>query len=416
MSKVIVIGGGAAGMMAAITASENGNEVILLEQNEKLGKKIYITGKGRCNVCNDCDADTFFSNVVTNPKFLYSAYYGFDNNMLMEMIQNNGCRLKIERGNRVFPVSDHSSDIIAALVKAMKNNGVRIELNTKAVCLDIINNEVKGVKTNRDYFEADKIIVATGGKSYPSTGATGDGYKMAADNGHSIIPTRPALVPFEIEEDYVKELQGLALKNVGLRLIINDKEVYSEFGEMLFTHFGVSGPLILSASSYFQKAIRKINSKDAEASIDAKLKLDLKSALSEEQLDKRIIRDFEKNNNKIFSNALGELLPAKIIPVIVKQSEIDPKKKVNLITREERQKLVRLLKELTISIKGTRDYNEAIITQGGINSKEVNPSSMESKIISGLYFCGEVIDVDALTGGFNLQIAFSTGHLAGMLE
>lgn len=416
MSKIIVVGGGAAGMMAAVTAAENGNEVILLEQNEKLGKKIYITGKGRCNVCNDCDADVFFNNVVSNPKFLFSAYYGFDNNMLMAMIENNGCSLKVERGNRVFPVSDHSSDIIAALVKALKKSGVDIRLNTRVTKLAIEDNAVRGVFVDKEVIYADKVVLATGGMSYPSTGSRGDGQKMLTEAGHSITTMRPALVPFEIKENFVKDLQGLALKNVGLKLVINGKTIYSEFGEMLFTHFGVSGPLILSASSYYQKYMSKITKGKLNQDLKSELLLDLKSALTEEQLDKRIVRDFEKANNKIFANSLSELLPSKLIPVVIFLVKIDPRKKVNLITRDERLRIVKLLKEMRLTVLGTRDFNEAIITQGGVDVKEINPSTMESKVISGLYLCGELIDVDALTGGFNLQIAFSTGHLAGMLE
>lgn len=420
MSKVVVIGGGAAGMMAAYSAAQNGHEVILFEHNEKLGKKIYITGKGRCNVCNDCDAEDFFANVVSNPKFLYSAFYGFDNHMLMEMIEENGCRLKVERGNRVFPVSDHSSDIISAFVRAVKNAGVTIKLNSHVTSLVISEGRATGVRVKcgdaEETIAADKVIVATGGKSYPSTGSRGDGYKWALDSGHEVVTPKPALVPFDIKEAYVKDLQGLSLKNVGLKMIIDGKQVHEDFGEMIFTHFGVSGPLILSASSYFQKHISKLNRKDETISHDVKLKLDLKTALSEEQLDKRIIRDFEKLNNKIFANALSDLLPSKLIPVIIELTGIDPHKKVNLVTREERQRLVKILKEMNLTVLGTREFNEAIITQGGISTKNINPSSMESKIISGLYFCGEVIDVDALTGGFNLQIAFSSGHLAGLVE
>ncbi|MCR5799614.1 MAG: NAD(P)/FAD-dependent oxidoreductase [Lachnospiraceae bacterium] len=426
MIKVIVVGGGAAGMMAAIAAAENGAEVTLFEKNEKLGKKIYITGKGRCNVTNDCEPEAFFENIVSNPKFLYSAYYGFDNKRLIELIENEGCKLKTERGNRVFPVSDHSSDIISAFNKRLKKLGVKIILNTKITGLIIEDNICVGVKasshntppersSNNDskksgeIFRADRIILATGGMSYPTTGSTGDGIDWAGSAGHKIEICRPALVPFNINEEWVKELQGLSLKNVSAKLTAGKKTIYSGFGEMLFTHFGVSGPLILSASSFYAAFMEK--HKDYKE--DTKLKLDLKSSLTEEQLDKRLIRDFEKYSNKLFKNSLGDLLPSKLIGVIVKLSKIDPEKPVNLITKEERNHLVSILKDLTMTVGSTRGFSEAIITHGGVNTKMINPSTMESKIISGLYFCGEMIDADALTGGFNLQIAWSTGHLAG---
>lgn len=422
MKKVIVVGGGAAGMMAAISAADSGAEVTLYEKNEKLGKKIYITGKGRCNVTNDCEPDTFFENVVTNRKFLYSPYYGFDNTAVMKLIEENGCELKTERGNRVFPVSDHSSDIIAALTRAMKNRGVHVCLNSEVTELLIKNNTCYGIKLRGDKaahnrgnrnsekkVEADKVILATGGLSYSTTGSTGDGIKWAKNSGHTISDCRPGLVPLNIKEEWVKDLQGLALKNVGLILQNGKKKIYEGFGEMLFTHFGVSGPLVLSASSYYTAYVQKY----PECKNDIKLKLDLKNAISHEQLDKRILRDFEKYSNKQFKNSLDDLLPSKMIPVIVKLSGIDADKPVNLITREERERLVKLLKELELTVSSERGFAEAIITGGGVSVKDINPSTMESKLVENLFFAGEMIDVDALTGGFNLQIAWSTGHLAG---
>lgn len=410
MKKVIIIGGGAAGMIAAISAAKNGAEVILLEKNEKLGKKIYITGKGRCNVTNDCEPDNFFENIVSNSKFMFSAYYGFDNTQVIAMLQNEGCDLKTERGNRVFPVSDHSSDIINTLHRIMKKLNISINLNSKVKKLLISNNSCYGiVLEDGKSIEADSVIVATGGLSYSSTGSTGDGIRWAQETEHRITECKPALVPFIIEEEWVKDLQGLSLKNVSLELIHDGKKIHEGFGEMMFTHFGVTGPLVLSASSYYVAYNRKNKKQD----IPIKLKLDLKSALTFEQLDKRILRDFEKDNNKKFRNGLNELLPSKIIPVIIKMSGINPDKNINLITKEERQKLVSILKGLEMTVSGTRGFNEAIITQGGVHVKDVNPSTMESKIISNLYFAGEVLDVDALTGGYNLQVAWSTGHLAG---
>ncbi|MBR5760658.1 MAG: NAD(P)/FAD-dependent oxidoreductase [Lachnospiraceae bacterium] len=404
--KVIVVGGGAAGMMAAIRAGELHDNVILFEKNEKLGKKIYITGKGRCNVTNNADIDTILKNINRNPKFMYSAIYGFDNSRLYSFIEENGCPLKVERGERVFPVSDHASDIIKALSKALKDRRVNIKLNTPVKELIIEDGAVKGVilaDGTREY--ADKVIVTTGGLSYPTTGSTGDGYKMAESAGHTVVPTRPGLVPLVTGETWVPKLQGLSLKNVELKLYADDKCVYKDQGEMLFTHYGISGPLVLSASAYYDKESRK--NKNVSVSID------LKPALDEDALDKRILRDFEKFNNKQFKNALDELLPSKLIPIIVELSGIDPYKAVNVVTKEERKRLVQLLKHLTMTVIGAGNYNEAIITIGGINVKEINASTMESKLVKNLYFAGEVLDVDAMTGGFNLQIAWSTGYLAG---
>lgn len=405
MKKCIVIGGGAAGMMAAFAAASEGLQVELLEKNEKLGKKIYITGKGRCNVTNDCEPEVFFANVVSNPKFLYSAYYTYDNTQVMQLLEENGCPLKVERGNRVFPVSDHSSDIIRTLQNALLKKKVKISLNTEVKQLIVENETVKGViLIDGKRIMADAVIVATGGISYPSTGSTGDGYKMAEATGHRMTEVKPALVPFTVKESWPLSLQGLALKNVNVTLKDGKKEIYQGFGEMLFTHFGISGPLILSASSYYCK---KYFGKEVE------LFLDLKPALTKEQLDKRILRDFEENQNKQFKNAIDGLLPSKMIPVIIQLTQIPQDKFVHDITREERQLLVDLLKNLPLTITGTRPFTEAIITQGGVHVKDINPSTMESKITKNLYFAGEVLDLDAMTGGFNLQIAWSTGYLAG---
>ncbi|MCQ2540625.1 MAG: NAD(P)/FAD-dependent oxidoreductase [Acetatifactor sp.] len=402
MSKVIVIGGGAAGMMAAVTAAERGCEVILLEKNEKLGKKLFITGKGRCNVTNAADMEILFKNVCRNEKFLYSAFYGYDNQALMAFIEEEGCPLKVERGDRVFPVSDHSSDIIAAFSGALRKRNVDIKLNTEVKSILYTEDRAVGVNlANGKTLKADKIIVCTGGISYASTGSTGDGYRFAKESGHRFVEPKPALVPLEIRESWCKELMGLSLKNVTLTMMKGKKKLYEEFGEMLFTHFGVSGPLVLSASSYYN------------GDPDTMLYLDLKPALTAEQLDKRILRDFEENMNKQFKNSLGGLFPAKLIPVMIDLSGIHPEKKVNEVSREERQNFVQLIKNLPLTVTGTRSFAEAIITRGGVSVKDVNPSTMESKLIQNLYFAGEVLDLDALTGGFNLQIAWSTGHLAG---
>lgn len=403
--KCIVIGGGAAGMMAALAAAGNGIDVELLEKNEKLGKKIYITGKGRCNVTNDCEPDTFFSNVVSNPKFLYSAFYSFVPTQMMDLLQENGCPLKVERGNRVFPVSDHSSDVIKTLQKAMIDKKVKISLQTEVKSLLVKDDVCYGVElSNGRKIEADAVVVATGGISYASTGSTGDGYRFAQQTGHKMVESRPALVPFTVKENWPLSLQGLALKNVEVTLVDGKKQIYNGFGEMLFTHFGISGPLILSASSYYAK---KYYGKEVQ------LYIDLKPALTKEQLDKRILRDFEEKQNKQFKNALDGLLPSKMIPVIIQLTQIPADKFIHDVTREERMILVGLLKKLPLTVIGTRPFNEAIITQGGVSVKDINPSTMESKITRNLFFAGEVLDLDALTGGFNLQIAWSCGYLAG---
>lgn len=410
MKDVIVIGAGAAGMMAAYAAASAGKSVLLLEKNEKAGKKIFITGKGRCNVTNACDVEDLFANVITNPKFLYSAFYGFDNQAVMAFFEKAGCPLKIERGERVFPTSDHSSDVIAALLRELKKLDVDIRYNSEVSKLFVGNNEdmpeVEGVVLkNGEKIFAHKVIVATGGLSYELTGSTGDGFDFAKESGHSVTKLIPSLVPFNTAEKWCAEVMGLALKNVELKLFDDKREYYRGFGEMLFTHFGVSGPLVLTASCYYAKHLY---------GKEAKLSIDLKPALSEEQLDKRILRDFDENKNKQFANALGGLFPSKLIPVMVRLSGIPADKKVNEITKEERKLFVNLIKNVPLTVTGTRSFKEAIITQGGVSIKEINPSTMESKKVRGLYFAGEVLDLDAVTGGFNLQIAWSTGYLAGI--
>lgn len=400
MNKVVVIGAGAAGMIASVFAAEAGSLVTLIDKNEKTGKKLYITGKGRCNVTNACDDEDFFKNVVNNPKFLYSAYYGFNNLSLMELIEQAGCKLKEERGNRVFPASDHSSDILATFNRLLAKHNVEVLLNTTVTSV-----KPGSVFTNKGRIDADSIIIATGGASYTSTGSTGDGYKFAESLGHTVIEPKGALVPLVTKEGDAKDMQGLSLKNVKILLESGGKKVYSDFGEMLFTHFGVSGPVILSASSYYAKSAY---------GKEAVLHIDLKPALDEKTLDERILRDFDEAKNKAFKNSLDKLLPKLMIPVVIKRSKIDEDKKVNEITREERLLIGKIIKDLTFTVTGASSINEAIITSGGVNIKEINPSTMESKITPGIYFAGEVMDVDALTGGFNLQIAWSTGALAGM--
>lgn len=404
--KVCIIGGGAAGMMAAIKAAIEGNSVTIYEKNEKLGKKLFITGKGRCNLTNSSDIEVIFSNVNRNPKFLYSALYGFDNNSVMDFFSSEGLKLKVERGNRVFPESDHSSDVIKTLEKKLKETGVKVFLNTEVKRLLCHDGKASGIELNDgSKLFYDKIIVATGGLSYPSTGSTGDGYRWAEESGHKLAKPEPSLIPLVSKDEWVGKLQGLSLKNVSFSLLCDGKVSYTDQGEMLFTHFGVSGPLVLSASAFYGKLKEK--GKNVYGSID------LKPGLSEEQLDRRLLKDFEENNNRIYANALNELLPQKLIPVIVELSGIAPDKRVNLITREERMTLLKLLKNLSMEISGTRPIDEAIITRGGISVKDINPSTMESKIVKNLYFAGEVIDIDAMTGGYNLQLAWSTGYLAG---
>ena len=413
MKKIAVIGCGAAGMMAAAAAAENGAAVTIYEKNEKPGKKLFITGKGRCNLTNTCDTEDFFSNVCHNAKFLYSAVYGYDKDFVMDFFEKNGCALKEERGGRVFPVSDHSSDVIRTLIHVLQELQVQIRYNSMVTKIAYQDGAVSMITVNgKEKITVDAVIVCTGGLSYESTGSSGDGYRFAAEAGHSIIEQTPSLVPFTVKEPWCTQLQGLSLKNVSIQMERSgddtstksrkSKIVYEGFGEMLFTHFGVSGPLILTASTCY------------EPGTEMTLHLDLKPALSQEQLDKRILRDFEEGLNKQFGNILGGLFPAKLIPVIISLSGIDPEKRVNDISRQERQLLVQLTKNMTMTVTGTRGYPEAIITRGGVNVKEINASTMESKICRGLYFAGEIMDLDAVTGGFNLQIAWSTGHLAGV--
>ncbi|WP_283699940.1 NAD(P)/FAD-dependent oxidoreductase [Clostridium perfringens] len=403
MAKVIVIGAGPAGMMAAISAAEN-HEVILLEGNERIGKKLFITGKGRCNVTNAKDISEFFDFIPGNPHFLYSALYTYTNIDVMNFFENAGVKLKVERGSRVFPNSDKSSDIISGLSRGLNEAGVDLRLHSKVKDVIFNNNKIEAViLENGSKVKGDYFIITTGGKSYPLTGSTGIGFDLAKKMGHTIVEPKPSLVPIEIEESWVRELQGLSLRNIELKIKNkkNSKVVYSGQGEMLFTHFGISGPLVLSGSRFI---------KDGER---FEISLDLKPALEEKQLDLRIQKDFKKNLNKDFKNSLDELLPKKLIPVIIELSGIDENKKVNSITKEERRTLLNLLKNLTFTVKGLRDIAEAIVTAGGVSTKEIDPSTMKSKIVDNLYFAGEVIDVDAFTGGYNVQIALSTGYLAG---
>ena len=410
MSKVLIIGGGAAGMMAAAFAAKNGNRVEVFEKNEKLGKKLFITGKGRCNITNAADLEDFFSAVTSNPKFLYSAFYSFTNEQVISFFEELGVRTKVERGGRVFPVSDHSSDVIQALKSEMERLGVKINLNAEVKELitekSSTGETVNGIRlVSGKKISGDAVIVATGGISYPSTGSTGDGYRFARRCGHKVSELSPSLVPMEVKEWYAGELMGLSLRNIEIRITDGKKKLYQEFGEMLFTHYGVTGPVILSASSVVGKKL-----KDTELT----LHIDLKPALTEEQLDKRVLREFETNHNRQFKNAVDSLFPSKLRPVIVELSGIPEEKKVHEITKEERLRFVRLIKDFTMTLTGLRGYNEAIITKGGVSVKEIDPGTMESKLVKGLYFAGEVLDLDAVTGGYNLQIAWSTGYLAGM--
>ena len=406
MSKVIVIGGGAAGAVAAIFAARNGHRVELFEKNEKIGKKLFITGKGRCNVTNAGDMDALFDAVKSNPKFLYSAFYSFTNEQAMDFFEELGVRLKVERGNRVFPESDHSSDIIHALKHELEQLGVEIHFCTEVKDVLVEHEKFTGiVLKNGKKVSGDACVVATGGISYASTGSTGDGYRFAEKTGHKVTELYPSLVPMEVKEWYAKELQGLSLRNVRGTILDGKKKLYDEFGEMLFTHYGVSGPIIISASSVVGKKLQ-----DKELT----LQIDLKPALSREQLDQRVLRDFEENKNKQFKNVVDKLFPAKLKPIMIELSGISPEKKVNEISKEERLYFVDLIKNFNMTLTGLRSYNEAIITKGGVSVKDIDPGTMESKKISGVYFAGEVLDLDALTGGFNLQIAWSTGYLAGI--
>lgn len=405
MSKVLVIGGGAAGMMAAYAAGTCGHEVTLLEQNEKLGKKIYITGKGRCNFTNASPLEDIMQAVVSNPKFLYSAFYTFSNDAVMDFFENQGMPYKIERGNRAFPVSDHASDVIRALERAMKEQNVHIRLYTQVRELLIEDDKATGVLlTDGDKIMADSLILATGGLSYPTTGSTGDGHTMAKNSGHKIVTPRPALVPLTTKEEYILRMQGLSLKNVSLKIKDEKRVIYDAFGEMLFTHFGVSGPLVLSASSVLSRHFPR----------EYQAYIDLKPALSEEVLNERLLREFSERPNQHIKAVFQQLLPAKMIPVMIELSQISMDKPVNAITKEERRRLVGLFKAFPFTITGTRGFKEAIITQGGVSVKDIDPATMESKRIKDLYLVGELLDLDALTGGYNLQIAWSTGYLAGI--
>jgi len=417
--NVVVIGGGPAGMMAAIVAAQKRHKVILIEKMNMLGKKLLITGKGRCNITSSLYMSEFIKNIPGNGKFLYSAFQNYTNQDIIEFLKEQGLDVKEERGNRIFPVTDKSKDVLNCFEKKLKDLGVDVRLNTSAKEIIVEDNYIKGVQTDTEKIYADKVILATGGKSYPLTGSTGDGYVFASKLGHTIQPIKPSLVPLEIyNKEEVIKLQGLSLRNVKIKIVEKtfenqEKEIYDDFGEMLFTHFGISGPTILSASAHL---VRYPNLKELLNSRKIKLYVDLKPALSEEQLDDRILRDFKEYKNKQFKNGLDNLLPQKMIGYIIQKSQISEAKKVNEITKEERKRLLNILKKLEFTIKDFRPVEEAIITSGGINIKEINPKTMESKIVKGLYFAGEIIDVDAYTGGFNLQIAYSTGYTAGQLE
>lgn len=411
--KTIVVGGGPAGMLAAISASQNGDKVTLLEKNKTLGKKLLITGKGRCNITSSINIEEFINNVPGNGKFLFSCFQNYTNKDIIKMLKKHGLEVKKERGNRIFPITDKSQDVLNCFIQELKDNDVDIRTNLEIVEIITKNNEVTGVYLSTgDILTASKIILATGGKSYPVTGSDGQGYKLAKKLGHTIIEPRASIIPLTADEDLCQNMQGLSLVNV--KIVIKDieknKQIYDDFGEMLFTHFGVSGPTILSSSAHL---IRYKNIDNLLKNGKIKLYIDLKPALSEEELDNRILRDFNEFKNKEFKNSLEKLLPKKMIPTIIELSKINPYKKVNEITKEERKKIVKLLKKFEVTINGFRPVEEAIITAGGVSIKEINPKTMESKIIKGLYFAGEIIDVDAYTGGFNLQIAYSTGYTAG---
>lgn len=416
--KVVVIGGGPAGMMSAVMAKEAGNRVILIEKMKSLGRKLLITGKGRCNITSSLPIEEFIKNTPGNGKFLYSAFNNFSNEDIINFLKEEGLEVKEERGNRIFPVTDKSQDVLNCFIKRLKKDKVEIHLGERVE--EILYDEknegkiVTGIRTTNGKIEADKIILATGGKSYPLTGSTGDGYCLAQKLGHTITNLKPSLVPIEVfEKNICKNLQGLSLRNVSIKIVDNEnkKEIYSDFGEMLFTHFGVSGPIILSSSAHL---VRYKNIDEKFKNKNIKIIVDFKPALSEEKLEARILRDFEEFKNKQFKNSLDKLLPQKLIPVIIELSNINENKKVNEITKEERKKLVILLKNFTLTLEKLRPIEEAIITSGGINIKEINPKTMESKLVKNLYFAGEIIDVDSYTGGFNLQIAYSTGYVAGL--
>ena len=401
--KVIVIGGGAGGMLAGITASRNGNEIILLEKNEKLGKKIYITGKGRCNLSNFCDINDFLKNVVNNPKFLMSSIYAFSPRATYDFFEDNGLKLKVERGNRVFPESDNASDVTKTLEKLLISSGVDVSLNTTVTDILVENGIVKGVLTDKGKILADKVLVSTGGISYPATGSTGDGYKFAKKCGHSIIPTKASLCGIELYGNDFLELQGLSLKNVQINCVLNGKSLYNDFGEMLFTHFGISGPIVLSASALLNNYTNH----------NVEILIDLKPALEPSVIEKRLLNEFSIDGNKQISSIIRGYVPSTLVSLIIKKAGLSPNKKCAEITKTERQNIINTLKGLQVTFKKLRPIEEAIVTSGGVNVKEINPKTMESKLCKGLYFAGEVLDVDCFTGGFNLQTAFSTGYLAG---
>ncbi len=403
MRTVVIIGGGASGMMAAINSAKLNNKVILLEKNEKLGKKIYITGKGRCNLTNDVSEEDFFKNVVSNPKFLFSSIYTFPPCDTMAFFNDLGLNLTVERGNRVFPSSNKASDVTKSLEKEMLKLGVDIRLNTKVNRVTVENGAVKSVVTEDGNIKCDSVIIATGGVSYPSTGSTGDGYIFARDTGHKIVDPKSSLVGIELFGSDFLSLQGLSLKNVSLTARVGNKQIYSDFGEMLFTHYGISGPIVLSSSCF----LTKLNLNDAYVDID------LKPALNEQTLDSRLIREFTESNNKLVGVAIRSLVPSTLVDLILSKSKVSKGKKCAEITKEERKNIIKTLKNLSFKIKKLRPIEEAVVTSGGVSVKDINPATMESKIVKGMYFCGEVIDVDAFTGGFNLQIAFSTGYVAG---
>lgn len=405
MNRVLIAGGGAAGMIAAVCAARNGSQVELFEKNDRLGRKLFITGKGRCNITNTADTEDMLRAVMSNPKFLYSSFYGFTNDQTVAFFEELGVRTKEERGGRVFPLSDHSSDVIRALDREMKRLGVNVHLNSSVKTLLSNQDGITGIQlVSGEKIYGDAVILAVGGMSYPATGSTGDGYRMAGETGHRVTELFPSLVPMSVKEDFVADLMGLSLRNIEIWITDGKKNLYREFGEMLFTHYGVTGPVILSASSVVGKKLKEKN---------LTLHIDLKPALDDNQLDKRLIREFNTNQNKQFKNAVDSLFPAKLRPVIVSLSGIAPEKKVNEITREERAGFVKLIKDFRVTLTGLRGYSEAIITKGGVSVREVDPGTMESKVVKGLYFAGEILDLDALTGGYNLQIAWSTGWLAG---
>ncbi len=411
MKHVLVIGGGAAGMMAAVTAAVGGALVDLYEKNEKTGKKIYITGKGRCNVTNNCEPDDFLNHVCGNPRFMFSSFNGFTNRDAMRFFEEQGCRLKTERGERVFPVSDHSSDVISALNRAMRERGVRVHLNTQVQSLVLMENPETGGKkavgirlADGSEVSGDSVIVCTGGLSYESTGSTGDGYAFAGQAGLRVTDTFPSLVPVETVEGDILRMQGLSLKNVSLTLKAGKKTLYDGFGELMFTHFGMTGPLVLTASTVLGKALQKGPVKGW---------IDLKPALSDEQLRARILREFDQNRNKQFANVPGALVPAKMVPILIERSGIPADKRIHDITKAEREAFFETIRHFEVTIRSLRSFREAVITKGGVGVRQIRPDSMEAKNVPGLYFAGEVLDVDAVTGGFNLQIAWSTGHAAG---